>query len=104
MVFSPDGTRQRLMRGGQVVGVETLAVGRLLAVEAGAVQDATPFCRGLASSAETEVVAPRAHPRTTAVMARAVEGLVTRFRGSVDAVHDTRYRYATKALSDYRAQ
>src|SRR4029434_2820195 len=46
----------------------------------GPYQDATPFCGGLASSAEAEVVGPRAHPRTTAVMARALEGLVMRFR------------------------
>src|SRR5215212_4480919 len=41
----------------------------------GPYQDAAPFCSGLASSAATEV-APRAHPRTAAVMARSLEGLV----------------------------
>src|SRR5256885_294379 len=41
----------------------------------GPYQDATPFCGGLASSAEAEV-APRAQPRTRAVMARALQALV----------------------------
>src|SRR5215204_7289095 len=43
----------------------------------GPYQDATPFCSGLASSAAAGAD-PSAHPRTTAVMARAVEGLVMR--------------------------
>src|SRR3954467_14775982 len=76
LVRDPDlgAERQSLVGGGQVVGVEALAVGRLLAVKAGAYHEAAPVWIGLLSSAAAG--AARAPPRRRAVMARALQALV----------------------------